>query len=424
MKDMEVFPISTLGEQIRSLRKERGMTLEALAGNELTKGMLSLIENNKANPSIDSLNYIAQQLQVEVSMLLQDENVQELRALLEQVEKIYMLDVDVGNEKQKNNKYRQLKHLIDPVINRLGEGYESSRLLEIYGYSIYHLSRNDNWKSYLERAAQMYEKMNLVDRKASISIFLTNTMVKRHEYKMALEFLLSERKYLEKLYPFLSPLTQLDFDYHEAVLYFAIGDSDAANQIIERAIHFSKKHQVFYHIDDLYRISVAYGLLFQDEEKLNIYLKKLMEYAAFVDDSLYKIFIDYVEAEAYLFNKQDYGRAIQIVEQHLSIPEDLGTLYPYFIITKGKALYGLGRYEEAIKWLSDVKIPDYSPHPFDLTTFYIADSYLARCYDKLGQVDKAVKFATRAKERITPFPETFYKKFIIETYNEIVQAIV
>lgn len=149
-----------------------------------------------------------------------------------------------------------------------------------------------------------------------------------------------------------------------------------------------------------------------------------MEYAAFVDDSFYKIFINYVEAEVLFFSKQDYRGAIQIVEQHLSSSDDLGILYPYFIITKGKALYGLGRYEEAIEWLSDVKIPGYSPHPFDLTLFYIADSYLALCYDKLGQVDIALKFATRAKERITPFPETFYKKFIIDTYNRIVQAIV
>ena len=51
--------MSTLGERIRTLRKQQKMTLEALAGTELTKGMLSLIENNKANPSMESLNYIA-----------------------------------------------------------------------------------------------------------------------------------------------------------------------------------------------------------------------------------------------------------------------------------------------------------------------------------------------------------------------------
>jgi len=47
-----------LGERIRAIRKLKKMTLEALAGDQLTKGMLSQIENNKARPSMDSLEYI------------------------------------------------------------------------------------------------------------------------------------------------------------------------------------------------------------------------------------------------------------------------------------------------------------------------------------------------------------------------------
>ena len=58
-----------LGERIRKLRKQKKLTLEELAGSGLTKGMLSLIENNKANPSMESLAYIAQRLEVDVSQL-------------------------------------------------------------------------------------------------------------------------------------------------------------------------------------------------------------------------------------------------------------------------------------------------------------------------------------------------------------------
>ena len=79
---MEVCHIETLGERIRKLRKQQKLTLEALAGNELTKGMLSLIENNKANPSMESLTYIAKRLGVEVSELLEEVSTQELREVL------------------------------------------------------------------------------------------------------------------------------------------------------------------------------------------------------------------------------------------------------------------------------------------------------------------------------------------------------
>ena len=54
--------MDTLGLRIRQLRKEQKLTLEALAGNKLTKGMLSLIENGKAQPSMESLSYIAERL--------------------------------------------------------------------------------------------------------------------------------------------------------------------------------------------------------------------------------------------------------------------------------------------------------------------------------------------------------------------------
>ena len=78
-----------LGERIRKLRKQQKLTLEALAGDGLTKGMLSLIENNKAKPSMESLAYIADGLGVDVTELLEEISTQELREVLERAEKLY-----------------------------------------------------------------------------------------------------------------------------------------------------------------------------------------------------------------------------------------------------------------------------------------------------------------------------------------------
>ena len=119
--------MSTLGERIRKLRKQQKMTLEALAGTELTKGMLSLIENNKANPSMESLNYIAKQLGVEVTELLEEISGQELREVLDQAELLLNTKYyDLSDELE------QVKNLIEPYIPRLTQGYEATRLLDIY----------------------------------------------------------------------------------------------------------------------------------------------------------------------------------------------------------------------------------------------------------------------------------------------------
>ena len=57
--------------------------------------MLSLIENNKANPSIASFHYIASQLGVEVTELLEEISGQELRKVLDQAELLFNTKYEV-----------------------------------------------------------------------------------------------------------------------------------------------------------------------------------------------------------------------------------------------------------------------------------------------------------------------------------------
>lgn len=62
-----------LGVKIKQLRKSKKMTQAALAGDIITRNMLSSIENGAANPSIKTLEYLAERLGVSVSYLLSDE---------------------------------------------------------------------------------------------------------------------------------------------------------------------------------------------------------------------------------------------------------------------------------------------------------------------------------------------------------------
>lgn len=59
-----------LGEKIRSLRIAKLMTQSELAGTEITRNMLSRIENGAAQPSLDTLRYIAAKLNVSPGFLL------------------------------------------------------------------------------------------------------------------------------------------------------------------------------------------------------------------------------------------------------------------------------------------------------------------------------------------------------------------
>ena len=65
---------TTLGTKIKNIRKIRKLTQSALTGDKVTRNMLSRIENGAANPSLDTLEYLANGLGVSVSYLLSDDD--------------------------------------------------------------------------------------------------------------------------------------------------------------------------------------------------------------------------------------------------------------------------------------------------------------------------------------------------------------
>lgn len=62
-----------LGEKVKKRRRELGLTQAALAGEQITRNMLSQIENGGAEPSLATLRYLAAQLGMPVGYFLSEE---------------------------------------------------------------------------------------------------------------------------------------------------------------------------------------------------------------------------------------------------------------------------------------------------------------------------------------------------------------
>lgn len=60
----------TLGQKIRQTRLARGLTQKELAGEQITRNMLSQIEHDAAQPSMRTLDYLAAALNVDAGWLL------------------------------------------------------------------------------------------------------------------------------------------------------------------------------------------------------------------------------------------------------------------------------------------------------------------------------------------------------------------
>lgn len=63
----------TLGRKIREARKRVGMTQTELAGSQISRNMLSMIENDKADPSYRTLLYLADRLTLPVCFFFDEE---------------------------------------------------------------------------------------------------------------------------------------------------------------------------------------------------------------------------------------------------------------------------------------------------------------------------------------------------------------
>lgn len=64
-----------LGEKLRAARVEAGLTQRQLCGEEITRNMLSLIENGAARPSVKTLQYLSSRLGKPVSYFLEEDAV-------------------------------------------------------------------------------------------------------------------------------------------------------------------------------------------------------------------------------------------------------------------------------------------------------------------------------------------------------------
>ena len=78
----------TLGEKLKKIRTDKKITQSKLCGDKITRNMLSEIECGKASPSIGTLRYLADRLDVPLAFLLSDSNTPFHYRKLERIDEI------------------------------------------------------------------------------------------------------------------------------------------------------------------------------------------------------------------------------------------------------------------------------------------------------------------------------------------------
>ncbi len=78
-----------LGALLKQARQEAGLSQRQLCGEEITRNMLSQIENGSARPSMDTLGYLAKRLGKPVSYFLEEETASSNQELMRRLRGAY-----------------------------------------------------------------------------------------------------------------------------------------------------------------------------------------------------------------------------------------------------------------------------------------------------------------------------------------------
>ncbi|MER2037110.1 MAG: helix-turn-helix transcriptional regulator [Solibacillus sp.] len=411
-----------IGEKIKELRKERKMTLAQVAGERISKGMLSLIENGKAQPSMESLQHIAKQLQIDVSELMQTKDNAEIRKLYLKIEPL------VGQLKKEfdelifDQKCQQIIDLIKPYIEEgelNGTVFEEIRLTEIYDLMHYYLKRNlsiDPFVEIVERYKQIHAYSQIVkgySRIASVEFMV------RH-YEEAIEWLLKGESYISHYEAFVGEIEQLDLYYNLMAVYAALNNDEKSEHYLQLALEIAHEKKILYRVHDFYRYLFFINVMKEDGEKALEYLKKIEAFSIIFEDPIEVVIVELAQL-IYLNNVvKDYNKVIQTTVNYLHLPTDVIKQMNQFIFGEfAYAHFQLKQFNEAMGYLKNIEGPKLHHHPLDAIRFYRSFAVRALCYLENGEIEDAKRDILYAMDGVKDFKDSIDKRLIINAYETI-----
>lgn len=258
-----------LGKRIRKIRKEQKMTLVDLAGDEITKGMLSLIENEKSRPSMETLEYIANRLNVSIGYLTRDGDEEWTREMVEN-EVFY-------------DTYAFPEAFVEKNILPHMEKISSSKI----GMDLYHIVRvyyrytgqHKLADQITEKVGKFYEQTGLKNLALKDQLNDVLSMLYSRDYKKGYEKLLAVEGEIRKFREYDSGL-ELDYLYWRSV--FAIEfDKDDFIEYGTALIDLSFKRENFkYYYAQILMLGFYYGMT-GNMDKYEKYSEDLRSYLKF-----------------------------------------------------------------------------------------------------------------------------------------------
>lgn len=422
-----------VGENIKRIRTAKNLTISDVANEHVSRGMISLIENGKTQPSIERLQHIARQLNVDITELVEEVPRQELRNILEKV--IELLNRD-GREY-----VIEAVMLMKPILEKNPIGYEAARLHEIYAnclYNLYVLANDEynkisanNWSPYISKAIELYSELQMEWRVSKCYGFLARIEYNRANYKGTIQIIGEALSQLTIMDSQDTKSMYISLISAKAHAYTALGQYKEAHEELDKIIKFSREQLV---LQNYYTLLNAKAWLYYDEQKMELARQYVEECRLFIKLVKNKI-LEFEHEIACVFLEEFFGKNFekalviaellqQKAEASEEIPKDVKDEYISFVKNLyARVLTRLERYEEALLLFNENPIvfnERVQLSPSDLAIRVLSNSYEALCHYHLGNQKKAEELARFTVDKLHNMPHSSLYHFAREVLSEVV----
>lgn len=412
----------SIGEKIKELRKELKMTQSELAEPEMTKSMLSHIENGTANPSMKNLQHIAVKLNKPLSYFLDefegsDKTRKEESSLpLNEIIKVLNKIDTFIKDKEYIAAKKELKILLGAYdFNNKGKVYAD--ILSRLGACHIELKEFDEGERYINQCCEIYISNMLYIEATKAYMKLLRKPISSYNYKEALK-LLDRAKELYSKSSSRDIFLEIELLVKEPPITVAQGDFDKTITVCEKAIALSSENNIYYLTDLCYRnIAIVY-LLQGDLNKFVENIEKAKKYVEFTNNKyiLARIY------QSYAIYANRINKPLEALNYLKFYEDNTEERAFYYYLELSRAKYLLGKYEEAIEALDNINYKENIIYLIDC--IYILNGKVLKglILNKLNQYDKAILYIEEAIKEIEPYTALEYKGFVKYAYKELNSA--
>lgn len=408
--------MDTLGKRIQSIRKKKKMTLVDVAADKMTKGMLSLIENDKAQPSIENLQHIAKMLNTDISSLTNEFPPAKLRELLDEIHVIQRANIE-----DTETASQLIIDLVKPIEDRLPLCYETAQIIVIY---IKCFSRIENYEEGIiasRKGASLFKEMSLYNEYLQAIRCIANNEVCLEHYEKAFNVLQEAFEISISDYYFIHTDLKISIYYDYAASAFAIGNFEIAKVSTTHLIETCHKNKAYFFYSNSLRLAATASIIFGKMEEVEHYRKLLDRFTEFDQTEETELLSNLFYLIYYNLGSKNPEMVI-IFGDKLLENKEMPSLNQFVYLELGKAYYQLGEIDLAYNNFKKYKLSQQVIlHPIDQAIFNESYAYYSLVLKKLGKNEEATTWATLAFENSKKIVQFFDQDFINNTYKEIVK---